>query len=70
VRWGLAVRMVTAWVLTLPAAAVVAGGVWKGADVVGSGATGYAIMAAVGAAAATVLFVTTQRAGAVRAADV
>jgi amino acid transporter len=39
-------------VLTLPAAGAVAGGVWKGADAVGSGATGYAIMAAVAAAAA------------------
>ena len=70
VRWGLAGRMVAAWVLTLPAAAVVAGGVWKGADAVGSGATGYAIMAAVAAAAAGALFIATQRLGAVRAADV
>jgi phosphate/sulfate permease len=29
VRWGIAGRMATAWVLTLPAAALVAGGVWK-----------------------------------------
>jgi inorganic phosphate transporter, PiT family len=69
VRWGLAGRMVTAWVLTLPAAAVVAGLAWKGADAIG-GATGFAIIAAIAAVAALALFTTTQRLGAVRAGDV
>ncbi len=70
VRWGLAGRMVTAWVLTLPAAALVAAGVWKAADGLGSGATGYVVMALLAAAAATALFAATQRQGAVRAGDV
>jgi PiT family inorganic phosphate transporter len=70
VRWGLAGRMVTAWVLTLPAAALVAAGVWKAADTVGSGVTGYVVMALVAAAAAVALFAATQRRGAVRAGDV
>jgi PiT family inorganic phosphate transporter len=43
VDWGIAGRMVLAWVLTLPAAALVAGLVWKLADAVGSGATGSVI---------------------------
>jgi PiT family inorganic phosphate transporter len=69
VRWRLAGRVLTAWVLTLPAAAVVAGLVWKGADAIG-GAAGFAILAAVAAVAALALFATTQRLGAVRAGDV
>ncbi|MEZ0076884.1 anion permease [Planotetraspora sp. GP83] len=35
VRWGLAGRMVTAWLCTLPAAALVGAGAWKGADLIG-----------------------------------
>jgi PiT family inorganic phosphate transporter len=70
VRWGLAGRMVLAWVLTLPSAALVAAGVWQAADALGSGATGNVIMAIVAAVAAVGLFTATQRQGAVRAADV
>ena len=71
VRWGLAGRMVTAWVLTLPAAALVAGGVWQAADALsGGGATGYVVMAIVAAALAAMLFAATQRQDAVRAVDV
>ena len=71
VRWGLAGRMVTAWVLTLPAAALVAGGVWQAADALsGGGATGYVVMAVVAAALAAMLFAATQRQDAVRAVDV
>jgi hypothetical protein len=36
VRWGIAGRMVVARVLTLPAAALVAGAVWKGAGALGA----------------------------------
>jgi inorganic phosphate transporter, PiT family len=70
VRWGLAGRMVAAWVLTLPAAALVAGGVWEAADAIGAGVTGYVLMALVAAGAAAALFAATQRRGAVRAVDV
>jgi inorganic phosphate transporter, PiT family len=70
VRWGLAGRMVGAWVLTLPAAALVAGGVWEGADTLSGGVTGYVIMAIVAAGVAATLFAATQRQGAVRSADV
>jgi inorganic phosphate transporter, PiT family len=70
VRWGLAGQMATAWVLTLPAAALVAAAVWKAADALGSGATGTVLMAVVAAIAAGGLFFATQRQGAVTAADV
>jgi PiT family inorganic phosphate transporter len=70
VDWGIAGRMVLAWVLTLPAAALVAGLVWKLADAVGSGATGSVVMAVLAAAAAVGLFFVTRGQGAVRAADV
>jgi inorganic phosphate transporter, PiT family len=70
VDWGLARRMIFAWVLTLPAAALVAGLVWELADAFGSGATGSVVMAVVAAVAAGGLFLVTQRQGAVRAADV
>ena len=70
VRWGLAGQMATAWVLTLPAAAAVAAAVWKGADALGSGATGTFVMALAAAIAAAGLFYATQRQGAVTAADV
>jgi inorganic phosphate transporter, PiT family len=62
--------MALAWVLTLPAAALVAGLVWKLAEAVGSGATGSVVMAVLAAAAAVGLFFVTRGQGAVRAADV
>jgi len=70
VRWGLAGRMIAAWVLTLPAAALVAGGAWEAADSIGAGVTGHVLMAFVAAGAAAALFTMTQRRGAVRAVDV
>jgi PiT family inorganic phosphate transporter len=70
VRWGLAGRMVAAWVFTLPAAAAVAALIWTVADGLG-GATGPILMAVVAAGAAVALFIATQRgSGAVRASDV
>jgi PiT family inorganic phosphate transporter len=69
VRWGVAGRMVIAWVLTLPAAALTAAAVWKAANV-GGGTAGTVVMAVLAAAASTTLFVATQRRGAVRAGDV
>jgi PiT family inorganic phosphate transporter len=69
VQWGLAGRMVFAWVLTLPAAALVAAGVLKLSDGIG-GAGGAVAMAAVAAGAAVTLFAATQRRGAITARDV
>jgi PiT family inorganic phosphate transporter len=65
VRWGLAGRMVGAWVLTLPAAALV-----EAADSLSDGVTGYVVMAIVAAGVAAMLFAMTQRHGAVRSVDV
>jgi hypothetical protein len=62
--------MVGAWVLTLPAAALVAGGVWEAADSLSDGVTGYVVMAIVAAGVAAMLFAMTQRHGAVRSVDV
>jgi inorganic phosphate transporter, PiT family len=70
VRWGLAGRMVGAWILTLPAAALVAGGVWEAADSLSGGVTGSVVMAIVAAGVAATLFAATQRQGAVRSVDV
>jgi PiT family inorganic phosphate transporter len=70
VRWGLAGRMATAWVLTLPAAAVVAALIWTIAHGLG-GATGPILLAVVAAVAAVALFFMTQRSsGAIHASDV
>ncbi|GAA5038370.1 PiT family inorganic phosphate transporter [Thermocatellispora tengchongensis] len=43
VRWGLAGRMVTAWLVTLPAAGLVGALAWKGTDLIG-GAAGVAVV--------------------------
>jgi inorganic phosphate transporter, PiT family len=69
VRWGIAGRMVIAWVLTLPAAALVAALVWKASDAVG-GVTGSIVVAVIAAGAAAALFFATQKRGAITAADV
>jgi PiT family inorganic phosphate transporter len=70
VRWGLAGRMATAWVLTLPAAAAVAALIWTVADGLG-GATGPVLTAVVAACGAVALFLVTQRgSGAIHASDV
>jgi PiT family inorganic phosphate transporter len=70
VRWGLAGRIVTAWVVTLPAAALVAAGVWRAADAIGSGSAGWFVMAVIAAVVAVGLFAATQRQAPVRAGDV
>jgi inorganic phosphate transporter, PiT family len=60
VRWGLAGRMVTAWLVTLPAAGLVAAGAFELADALGAGA-GALVVGLAGAALAAVLFVVVQR---------
>jgi PiT family inorganic phosphate transporter len=60
VRWGLAGRMIAAWLITLPAAGLVAAGAFELADALGAG-TGALVVGLAGAALAAALFVTVQR---------
>jgi PiT family inorganic phosphate transporter len=69
VRWGLAGSMVAAWVLTLPAAGLVAAACWEATNALGSGNAGPIVMAIVAAAGAAALFFSAQR-HAVTSADV
>ena len=68
---GVSGQMVTAWGLTIPAAAVAGGLFYLVSDGLGDGTAAVIIISIVAAAAASVLYVSTQRgAGAIRAADV
>jgi inorganic phosphate transporter, PiT family len=60
VRWGLAGRMVTAWLITLPAAGLVAAGAFELSDAIGGG-WGALLVGLVGGALAALLFFTAQR---------
>src|SRR5262249_45004025 len=55
VRWGLAGRVVTAWVVTLPSAALVGALAWRGATAIG-GAAGVLVVFAVAVAAAFAIY--------------
>ena len=55
VRWGVAGRMVVAWLLTLPAAAIVGGLCWELANAIG-GALGICVVFAILIAAASFLY--------------
>ena len=57
VRWGVAREIVTAWVLTLPCAAIVAGGVFALTTLLGSGVLGPILITAVAAAGLTVALI-------------
>jgi len=61
VRWSVATRMVLAWLVTLPAAALVGALAWKGADLIG-GAAGASVVFLVGAGLAVGLYVASRRA--------
>jgi PiT family inorganic phosphate transporter len=61
VHWGLAGRMVAAWLLTLPAAALVAGGAWYVTDALGGTTAGPPALFALAAAGAVALFVVASR---------
>jgi hypothetical protein len=66
-------RLVTAWLLTLPAAAVVAGAFYFVTDEIGTRITGplvVSLLAALAALAAGALFVQTHRSSPVTARDV
>jgi inorganic phosphate transporter, PiT family len=60
VRWALAGRMATAWVFTLPAAALVAAAAWLASDAIGSG-SGALVVGAIAAGIAAFLYLTIQR---------
>jgi PiT family inorganic phosphate transporter len=60
VRWGLAARMIMAWLVTLPAAGAVAALAFEASEVVGEG-SGALLVGLVAAAIAAALFVATQR---------
>jgi inorganic phosphate transporter, PiT family len=58
VRWGVAGRMVMAWVFTLPAAAVVGALAGRVADM---GTAGVVLVAGAGLAAATAIYLASRR---------
>jgi PiT family inorganic phosphate transporter len=60
VRWGLAARMISAWLITLPAAGVVAAGAFELSDAIGGG-WGALVVGLCGAVVAALLFYATQR---------
>ena len=57
VRWGVAREIVTAWVLTLPSAALLAAGIYEVTRAFGSGATGPLVITAVAVVALTAVLV-------------
>jgi PiT family inorganic phosphate transporter len=57
VRWGVAGNIVVAWVLTLPAAAIIGGATYGITRIFGTGAAGAVVVSAVIIAGATALFV-------------
>jgi inorganic phosphate transporter, PiT family len=68
VRWGTAGQMVGAWVLTIPAAAVIGAGAWEAAHALGEGSAGPLIVGILAAGLAVALYILTQRTP-VRASD-
>ena len=56
VRWGIAGRMVVAWVITLPMAGLVGAVTWWIGDVVGGGLPGAILIVAILIAAASFIF--------------
>jgi PiT family inorganic phosphate transporter len=61
VRWGVAGNIVVAWLLTLPAAAVIGGATYGFSQLFGDGAAGPLIISAIGIAAGALLFVSRLR---------
>jgi PiT family inorganic phosphate transporter len=60
VHWSVAGRLVIAWLVTLPAAAIVGGATWKVADLIG-GSTGALVLGAVAIVCAVLLFARTRK---------
>jgi PiT family inorganic phosphate transporter len=61
VRWGVAGRMVLAWLITLPMAGVVGAATWYVGHLVGGGVTGAVVMVVVLIALSTYMFVKSRR---------
>jgi PiT family inorganic phosphate transporter len=61
VRWRVALRMVIAWIITLPAAGFVGAAMWWLGNLLGGGAIGGGLMVAVLAAAALTMYVRSRR---------
>jgi PiT family inorganic phosphate transporter len=61
VQWGTAGQMASAWLLTIPGAAIIGAAAFEGADVFGKGNVGPVIVGLIVAGLAAVLYVVTQR---------
>jgi PiT family inorganic phosphate transporter len=61
VRWGTAGQMASAWLLTIPGAAIIGAAAFEGADLFGQGNAGPVIVGLIAAGLAAVLYVVTQR---------
>jgi PiT family inorganic phosphate transporter len=61
VRWGTAGQMASAWLLTIPGAALIGAAAFKGADLFGAGNAGPVIVGLITAGLAAALYVVTQR---------
>jgi PiT family inorganic phosphate transporter len=61
VQWGTAGQMASAWVLTIPGAAIIGAAAFEGADLFGQGNAGPVIVGLIAAALAAVLYVVVQR---------
>lgn len=68
VHWGVVGQMVTAWIFTLPAAALVAAGAFELSDFLGEEVAGPIVLAIIAIAAFSTIYVVTQR-NPVRAED-
>jgi PiT family inorganic phosphate transporter len=61
VHWDVVGQMVTAWIFTIPSAALLAAAAWEISDLFSSSAAGSAVIALIAAAGAAVLFKLAQR---------
>ena len=61
VEWGMAGRMVFAWLLTIPAAGAVAAGAFEVSDAIGKGTGALAVGLVGGAVGAALFFVTSRK---------
>jgi PiT family inorganic phosphate transporter len=70
VHWGVAGRMATAWLLTLPAAALVAGAFYFVTETIGTKIAGPLVVCVVAVLGATALYLSAQRSSPVTSKDV
>jgi PiT family inorganic phosphate transporter len=61
VHWDVVGQMVTAWLFTIPSAALLAAAAWEISDLFGNSAAGAVVTALIAAAGAVVLFKLAQR---------